>query len=44
MKVSVYGIEITAEGKPITDRNGVDGVVRRFRAKYGEEDVQKILC
>ena len=41
LKVSVYGVEIAAEGKPITDRNGVDEVVRRFRSKYGEEDVKK---
>ncbi len=41
LKVSVDGVETAAIGKPMTDRNGVDEVVRKFRSKYGEGDVKK---
>ena len=41
LKISVNGDEMAAKGKPITDGNGVDGVVRKFRSKYGEGDVKK---
>ncbi len=37
---SLDGVEISARGKPITDRNGVDEVVRKSRPKYGEGDVK----
>jgi hypothetical protein len=32
---------IQTEGKPITDSNSVDDIVRKFRSKYGEGDVKK---
>jgi hypothetical protein len=41
MKISVNGVEIPARGKPITDSNRVDDIVRKFRSKYGEGDVKK---
>lgn len=41
LKISVNGLEISAEGKPITDSNRVEDVVRKFRSKYGEEQVKK---
>ncbi|MGH9925299.1 MAG: hypothetical protein ACRD5B_07955 [Nitrososphaeraceae archaeon] len=33
--------EISARGKPITNRNRVDDIVRKFKSKYGEGDVKK---
>jgi hypothetical protein len=41
LKISVNGIEIPVRGKPITDRNRVDDIVRKFKSKYGEGDVKK---
>ncbi len=41
LKISVNGAEIPMRGKPITDSNRVDDVVRKFRSKYGEGDVKK---
>ena len=43
LKISVSGggVEIPARGKPITDSNRVDDIVRKFRSKYGEGDVKK---
>lgn len=41
LKISVNGAEIPTRGKPITDSNRVDDVVRKFRSKYGEGDVKK---
>jgi hypothetical protein len=41
LKISVNGIEISARGKPITDSNGVDDIVRKFKSKYGERDVKR---
>ncbi len=41
LKVSLDGMETYAKGKPITDGDGVEGVVRKFRDKYGEGDVKK---
>ena len=41
LKISVNGIEIPARGKPITDSNRVDDIVRKFKSKYGEGDVKK---
>ncbi|HKI07727.1 MAG TPA: nitroreductase/quinone reductase family protein [Nitrososphaeraceae archaeon] len=41
LKISVNGAEKPMRGKPITDSNRVDDVVRKFRSKYGEEDVKK---
>ena len=41
LKISVNGIEISARGKPITDSNRVDDVVRKFKSKYGEGDVKR---
>ena len=41
LKISVNGIEISARGKPITDSNRVDDVVRKFKSKYVEGDVKR---
>jgi hypothetical protein len=41
LKISVNGVETSAEGKPITDSNRVDDIVRIFKSKYGEGDVKK---
>jgi hypothetical protein len=41
LKVSVNGLEATARGKLITDSNGVDDIVRKFKSKYGEGEVKK---
>ena len=41
LKISVNGVEASAEGKPITDRNRVDDIVRKFKSKYGEGEVKK---
>jgi len=42
LNISVNGIEVlTATGKPITDSNGVNEVVNKFKSKYGEGDVKK---
>jgi hypothetical protein len=36
LKISVNGVEISERGKPITDSNRVDNVVRKFRSKYAK--------
>ena len=41
LKISVNGIEISARGKPITDSNRVDDIVRKLKSKYGERDVKR---
>jgi hypothetical protein len=41
LKISVNGTEIPVSGKPITDSNRVDDIVRKFKSKYGEGDVKK---
>jgi hypothetical protein len=41
LKISVNGVEIPARGKPITDTNRVDDIVRKFKSKYGEGEVKK---
>ena len=41
LKISVNGVEIPARGKPITDSNRVDEIVRKFKSKYGEGEVKK---
>jgi hypothetical protein len=42
LKISVSGgEEIPAWGKPVTDSNRVDDIVRKFKSKYGEGDVKK---
>ncbi|HJR47821.1 MAG TPA: nitroreductase/quinone reductase family protein [Nitrososphaeraceae archaeon] len=41
LKISVNGIEKPVKGKPITDSNRVDDIVRKFKSKYGEGDVKK---
>ena len=41
LKISVNGIEARVRGKPITDSNRVDDIVRKFKSKYGEGDVKK---
>lgn len=41
LKISVNGVEISARGKPITDSNRVDDIVRKFKSKYGEAEVKK---
>jgi hypothetical protein len=41
LKISLKDAEISAKGKPITDRDGVDKTVRKFKSKYSEGDVKK---
>ena len=41
LKISVDGTEIPARGKPLTDSNRVDDIVRKFKSKYGEGDVKR---
>lgn len=41
MKISINGIEILARGQPITDRNVIDKIVKKFKSKYGEGDIKK---
>lgn len=41
LKISVNGVEMPRRAKPITDRNSVDDIVRKFKSKYGEGDVKK---
>src|SRR3712207_622178 len=43
LKISVNGggEETPLIGKPITDKNSVDDVVRKFESKYGKGDVKK---
>jgi hypothetical protein len=41
LKISVNGVEISERGKPITDGNSVDDIVKKFRSKYGEGDVKR---
>jgi hypothetical protein len=44
LKISVNdGVEEipVARSKPITDRNRVDDIVKKFKSKYGEGDVKK---
>jgi hypothetical protein len=42
LKLSLKGIEVlSTKGRPITDRNQVADVVRKFRSRYGEGEVKK---
>jgi hypothetical protein len=41
LKISVNGVKIAAKGKPITDSNRVDDIVRKFKSKYGEGQMRK---
>jgi hypothetical protein len=45
LKISVNGggggEEISSRGEPITDRNSLDDIVKKFKSKYGEGDVKK---
>jgi hypothetical protein len=34
--------EISARGKPITNRNRVEDIVRKFKSKYGEGGSGKV--
>ena len=36
LKISVNSTEIPTRGKPITDSNRVDDIVKKFRSKYGD--------
>jgi hypothetical protein len=41
-KLSLNGTEIlSANGRPITDKNRAADVVRKFNSRYGEEEVKK---
>ncbi|MBA3977341.1 MAG: hypothetical protein H0X50_03970 [Nitrosopumilus sp.] len=35
LKISVNGVDMPAKSKLLTDGDGVDGVVKRFKSKYG---------
>jgi hypothetical protein len=41
VKISINCVEILARGQTITDSNGVDEIVKKFKSKYGEPDIKK---
>ena len=41
LKISINGVETPARGKPITNTNIVNDIVRKFKSKYGEGEVKK---
>jgi len=42
LKLSLNGTEIlSASGRPITDKNRVGDVVRKFNSRYSEREVKK---
>jgi len=42
LKISVnVREEIPSRGEPITDRNSVDDIIKKFNSKYGEGDVKR---
>jgi hypothetical protein len=42
LNISVNSVKVlAATGKPITDINGVNEVMNKFKSKYGEGDVKK---
>jgi hypothetical protein len=41
LKISINGVEASAEGKPITDSNRVRDIIRKFKSKYREGEVKK---
>ncbi len=41
LKISVDEEEISTRGKPVTDSNRVDDLVKKFKSKYGAGDVEK---
>ena len=43
LKISLNGMEISAKGKPITDNNKVDDIVKKFKTKYGEGEGKSII-
>jgi hypothetical protein len=44
LKLSLKGIEVlSTKGRPITDRNQVADVMRKFRSRYGEGEVKKYI-
>ena len=42
LKISENGIESPARGKPITDSNNVDDIVKKFKSKHGEGEADGI--
>jgi hypothetical protein len=41
LKISINDVEVSARGKPVTDSNRVNDIVRKFKSKYGEAEVKK---
>jgi hypothetical protein len=41
LKISASNAETTVRGKPMTDRNSVDDIVKKFESKYGKGDVKR---
>ena len=41
LKISINGVETPARGKPITNTNIVNDIVRKLKSKYGEGEVKK---
>jgi hypothetical protein len=41
LKISVNDLEIIERGKPITDNNMVNDVVKKLKSKYGEGELKK---
>jgi len=41
LKISINGVETPARGKPLTNTNIVNDIVRKLKSKYGEGEVKK---
>jgi hypothetical protein len=41
LKISVNCVETPARGKPITNSSTVNDILKKFKSKYGEEEVKK---
>jgi hypothetical protein len=41
LKISVNDLESPARGKPVTDSESVDNIVKKFKSKYGEGELKK---
>ena len=41
IKISINGMQITKNAKPITDSNKVKDIVDKFKSKYSNSEVQK---
>jgi hypothetical protein len=40
---ATFYLEVPVRGRPITESNRVDYIVRKFRSKYGDGEVKKYI-